>query len=180
MRKIAVVFVLLVMSASTLALLPGASEAATTCRSTWGSQGKESGATSLGDITGVRAGRHQCFDRLVIDLDGSAPGYRVGYVTSFVQDGSGATIPVSGGAILGIAVVAPAHDDHYNPTLRRSTVDAIDLTGYRTFRDVAFDGTFEGVSGFGLGVRARLPFRVFTVNGPGDGSRLIIDVAHRW
>jgi hypothetical protein len=32
----------------------------------------------------------------------------------------------------------------------------------------------------GLGVRARLPFRVFKLDGPGEGSRLVIDVAHQW
>jgi hypothetical protein len=49
-----------------------------------------------------------------------------------------------------------------------------------TFRQVVFDGTFEGQTQIGLGVRARLPFRVFTLAGPGGGSRLVIDVAHRW
>jgi hypothetical protein len=38
----------------------------------------------------------------------------------------------------------------------------------------------EGQTEIGLGVRARLPFRVFPLAGPGDGSRLVIDVAHRW
>jgi hypothetical protein len=28
----------------------------------------------------VRAGRHQCFDRLVLDSPGKADGYRVEYV----------------------------------------------------------------------------------------------------
>jgi hypothetical protein len=32
----------------------------------------------------------------------------------------------------------------------------------------------------GLGVRARLPFRAFVLAGPADGSRLVVDVAHRW
>lgn len=41
-------------------------------------------------------------------------------------------------------------------------------------------GTFEGYTSLGLGVRARLPFRVFALDGPGDGSRLVVDVAHRW
>ena len=45
---------------------------------------------------------------------------------------------------------------------------------------MAFAGTFEAVTQIGLGVRARLPFRVFTLDGPGNGSRLVIDVAHRW
>jgi hypothetical protein len=31
----------------------------------------------------------------------------------------------------------------------------------------------------GLGVRARLPFRAFTIQ-DATGSRLVIDVAHRW
>jgi hypothetical protein len=36
------------------------------------------------------------------------------------------------------------------------------------------------ITKIGLGVRARLPFRVFALAGPGGGSRLVIDVAHRW
>jgi hypothetical protein len=56
----------------------------------------------------------------------------------------------------------------------------VNVTGYSTFRQVAWAGTFEGQTTVGLGVRARLPFRVFTLAGPGSGSRLVIDVAHRW
>ena len=54
------------------------------------------------------------------------------------------------------------------------------MTGYSTFRQVVSAGTFEGYSSFGLGVRARLPFRVFVLDGPGTSSRLVVDVAHRW
>jgi hypothetical protein len=45
---------------------------------------------------------------------------------------------------------------------------------------VLFDGSFEGQTQLGIGVRARLPFRVFSLDGPGTGSRLVIDVAHQW
>ncbi|HET6919349.1 MAG TPA: hypothetical protein VFI46_07775 [Jiangellaceae bacterium] len=38
----------------------------------------------------------------------------------------------------------------------------------------------EGQTTLGLGVRARLPFRVFVLSGPADGSRVVIDVAPRW
>lgn len=58
--------------------------------------------------------------------------------------------------------------------------EALAVGGYDTFRQVAFLGTFEGETQIGLGVRARLPFRVFTLTGPGAGSRLVVDVAHRW
>jgi hypothetical protein len=45
---------------------------------------------------------------------------------------------------------------------------------------VASAGSFEGYTSLGLGVRARLPFQVFTLDGPGSGSRLVVDVAHFW
>ena len=57
---------------------------------------------------------------------------------------------------------------------------ATNVAGYQTFRQVADAGSFEGQTTVGLGVRARLPFRAFILAGPGDGSRLVVDVAHRW
>jgi hypothetical protein len=45
---------------------------------------------------------------------------------------------------------------------------------------VVYANSFEGSTSIGLGVRARLPFRAFTLDGPGSGSRLIVDVAHSW
>ena len=47
-------------------------------------------------------------------------------------------------------------------------------------RQVAWAGSFEGQTTIGLGVRARLPMRAFVLNGPGDGLRVVVDVAHRW
>ncbi len=54
------------------------------------------------------------------------------------------------------------------------------VTGFRTFRQVAGAGFYEGYTSEGLGVRARLPFRAFTLAGPGNTVRLVIDVAHAW
>jgi hypothetical protein len=51
----------------------------------------------------------------------------------------------------------------------------VNLTGYRTFRDARFVGSFEGDTQIGLGVRARLPFRVWVADG-----RIVVDVAHNW
>ncbi len=51
----------------------------------------------------------------------------------------------------------------------------VNLSGYRTFQDAEFAGSFEGQSQFGLGVRARLPFRALQLDG-----RLVVDVAHTW
>lgn len=57
------------------------------------------------------------------------------------------------------------------------------MCGFRTFRQVAWAGSFEGLTTVGLGVRARLPFRVFALSGipgPAQGARVVIDVVHRW
>jgi hypothetical protein len=155
------------------------------CGITWGSLTKSGGVMSGAPITGARAGRHECYDRLVVDLGpgpGQPAGFHVSYVSVVVQDGSGEPVLLAGGAFLQITVAAPAIDvdtgaPTYDPADDRH---AVNVAGFATFRQVAFLGTFEGITGFGLGVRARLPFRVFTLAGPGSGSRLVIDVAHRW
>ena len=156
---------------------------------TWGSAQKLGRATSVptppvpppSTVRDVRTGRQPCYDRLVVALRGTAPAYLVRYVTRVTEDGSGRVVPVRGGARLQVTVFAPAYDDEgdltYVPANRRELTN---VTGYRTFRQVAWAGTFEGNTDLGLGVRARLPFRVLQVAGPGTGSRLVVDVAHTW
>ena len=131
-------------------------------------------------VENLRTGRHGCFDRLVVDLEGDVDGYSVQYVNRVTELGSGHSVPLSGGADLQIVVNAAAYDDGEATYSPRNPSHAVDVDGYRTFEQVAFAGSFEGQTLIGLGVRARLPMRVFTLDGPGDSSRLVIDVAHRW
>lgn len=146
-----------------------------------GSLPKTSQARSVATLTGVRAGRHECFDRLVFDISGPVTGYHVGYVERVVMDGSGALVPLRGGAALNIILNAPAHDDAYSPTYQPADrAELADVRDYRTFRQVSWAGSFEGQTTVGLGVRARLPFQVHTLAGPGSGSRIVIDIAHSW
>ena len=165
---------------SSIGMLAAAPVSATGCSTNWGSIQKSADGSIGGHVTKVRTGRHRCYDRLVIDLDGPRPGYRVDYVDKLIQDGSGEVVPVKGGAIIGIVAIAPAYDDNGSATIDPTTVSATNVTGYKTFRDIEWAGSFEGRTSLGLGVRARLPFRVFTLAGPGHGSRLVIDVAHSW
>ena len=58
--------------------------------------------------------------------------------------------------------------------------ELVAVSGWQTFRQVAWAGSFEGYTTVGLGVRALLPFRVFVLDGPGSGSRVVVDVAHQW
>ncbi|WP_067474858.1 AMIN-like domain-containing (lipo)protein [Nocardia amamiensis] len=180
MRRLLLLIVSLVTFAG-LWIAPGPASAAPDCTATWGSLPKTSQTRSVATLTGVRAGRHECFDRLVFDIAGPVTGYHVGYVERVAMDGSGALVPLRGGAALSISLNAPAHDDAYNATYNPG--DRAELAGvrdYRTFRQVAWAGSFEGQTTVGLGVRARLPFQVHTLTGPGSGSRIVVDVAHTW
>ncbi|MEO5678723.1 MAG: hypothetical protein ABIS47_03545 [Acidimicrobiales bacterium] len=168
--------------------LPGSPADATShpyCGQAWGSRPKQLGTNDPGvpgnSLTGARAGRHECFDRLVFDLTGPASAYRVEYVAQVLSDGSGAPIPLRGGAFLSIVQGVAAHDLNGQPTYNPANrSEAVNVAGFTTFRQVAFGGTFEGVTTFGLGVRAKLPFRVSVLGGPGRGSRVVVDVSHRW
>lgn len=151
------------------------------CGQVWGSLPEHAGDMSGAVVTDVRSGRHSCFDRLVIDLNGDVIGHHVAYVSQVVADGSGDVVPTAGGARLSVTVTAATYDGNYRVRYApRDPQRVVDVSGYGTFRQVSWAGSFEGNTTFGLGVRARLPFRVFTLDGPGDGSRLVVDVAHRW
>ncbi|MCF6508613.1 hypothetical protein E9549_14535 [Blastococcus sp. MG754426] len=171
-----------------LGLLGPASAAARTpyCGLVWGSLPEAGAATAAGlTVTDVRAGRHACFDRLVVDLHGPATptGYSVRYVGAVQQEGTGDVVPLAGGAALEVVVHSPAHDRHGRATyLPPSRGEVVDVDGFRTLEQVAWAGSYEGRTTLGVGTRARLPFRTFTLVGaPGDDAvRLVIDVAHRW
>jgi hypothetical protein len=135
----------------------------------------------------VRAGRHECFDRLVVDLGGqdiSFGSYDVRYVPLVYSEGKGDPVPVRGDADLQIVLKAPAYDQHGNPTFAPANRnEVVGLAGYTTFRQLRWGGSFEGYTTLALGVRAQLPFRVFTLPGTpnsDDGPRMVIDVAHHW
>lgn len=173
--------------ALTPAGVPGAAPAAAPyCGITWGSLDRSDPDSRVGDgtLTGVRSGRHDCFDRVVVDLAG-VPAGKVGYAVSYVDavrsPGSGETVSLLGGARLQLQVTVPAYDSRGRATFApRDRTRVVDVTGYRTLRQVALAGSFEGETTLGVGVRARLPYRVLLLDGPGSGSRLVIDVAHRW
>ncbi|WP_448625404.1 AMIN-like domain-containing (lipo)protein [Geodermatophilus sp. URMC 64] len=156
------------------------------CGITWGSLDKSRSAGAGGYVDDVRAGRHACYDRLVIDIHGtrSYGTWHAGYVDEVLADPSGLPVPLRGGAFLQISLRAPTHTP--NGTLTYAPADdrhLVNVAGFRTFRQVALTGSFEGVTTIALGVRARLPFRVVALTGiPGtaNGTRVVLDVAHHW
>ncbi len=177
--SVTLVMAALLMSASPSGAAPGADTAAY-CGITWGSLPKAAGPSTspFSPLTNVRTGQHDCYDRMVFDLGGPASGYHVQYVAHVYTVGQGAVLPLGGGARLEIVLRAPANDTQGRITYDGRTggrLPRVDLTGYRTFRNARYGGSFEGVTVIGLSTRARLPFRVSKL-----GNRVVLDVAHQW
>ncbi|GAA3901634.1 hypothetical protein GCM10023084_62610 [Streptomyces lacrimifluminis] len=168
-------------AASTAGAAPAeGSRAAAACPTGWGSGAKGGGATGADHLTDIRTGRHECYDRIVFDVPGGDQiDFHVQYVDRFYADPSDQYIPVAGGAILDIRIGAWSYDlDAGVPTYPGKVgkpLPGVNISGYSTFRDTRFGGTFEGQTQVGLGVRARLPFRVIQLD-----DRVVVDVAHSW
>src|SRR4051812_28809508 len=93
---------LLLLAVSTVAVAgPTAVGAASSCAVIWGSLAKVDQHTSLAHLRNIRAGQHDCYDRLVFDIDGPARGYAVRYVPAVATIGSGGTVALRGGGLPG-------------------------------------------------------------------------------
>ena len=167
-RTVRVLLVLLLSLTGAAVAVPAS--AATACSTAWGSVPEERAGLDPGPLVAVRAGRLACWDRLVVEVEGPASGYSVRYVDVVTQDGSGNPVNVPGGARLQVVVHHPAWNTFAVP----------DVRGFATLRSVVPASSFEGYTTIGVGTRARLPFRVLTLAGPGTHSRVVLDVAHRW
>ncbi|MFI2761902.1 hypothetical protein ACH5A3_24035 [Streptomyces echinatus] len=187
MRRIGATMAALVLTGAGSVMAATAADAATpaaarvtACPTGWGSGAKGGATTGAVPLENVRTGRHDCFDRMVFDVPGSGSvGYYVRYVARLTQTATGRYIPVGGGAVLDVRVGAPAYDPETGtptyPGRVGRTLPGVNVSGYRTFKDTRYAGSFEGETQIGLGVRARLPFRVTQLPG-----RLVVDVAHNW
>ena len=124
-------------------------------------------------VLDLRHAQHARFDRVVIDLRGVRPGYRIGYTDRLTYDGSGLPVRLAGRTKMALALnPAYAHDDGGNTVYegpRRIRV------GYPTLKAIAFTGDYEGYVSFGFGTSRRAPYRVFVLDSP---KRLVIDWKH--
>jgi hypothetical protein len=124
-------------------------------------------------VVDLRTGEHGSFDRVVIDLRGKVPGYRVAYVKRLRYDGSGRRVALRGKRFIAVRLTpARAHNAagatvYAGPRLAR--------LGMPTLRGVAFTGDFEGVVSFGLALSHRAGYRVFVLHAP---NRLVVDLHH--
>lgn len=137
----------------------------------------DTGTASSGallSVTDMRIGRHDGFDRVVLELDGTGtPGWDVRYVDSASSQGSGEPIDVEGSAILQVVLTGVGYPDdtgveEYSGPRRRSIPET------ETVTEAVFDATFEGQTVAFVGTTAEVPFRVYLLEDP---VRVVLEVA---
>lgn len=130
----------------------------------------------MATLRSVRAAAHAGFDRVVFAFgpDDPAPGVDVGYGDGNppIACGSGEPLALREPlALLVSAQPARSHDDR-----GEATVEAADLPRpLSAVRSLTFTCAFEAELAWAVGVPARRPFRVFTLQNP---TRVVVDVQH--
>ncbi len=135
----------------------------------------DSSAGSLVGVTDVRIGRHDGFDRVVLEVGGEGtPGWDVRYVDAPGSQGSGDAVAVAGEAVLQVTVTGTGYP---GDTGVQEWAAAAPLRSGDTevVTEVVWDGTYEGTSVAFVGTAARSPFRVYLLDGP---TRVVLEVAH--
>ena len=122
-------------------------------------------------LVAVRAAHRGDVDRVVFEFRGGLPADRqVGYVDRLFAVGSGRRVHVAGQALLRVRFEpAAAHTDQGVPTAAPRRV-AFALPNVLT---AVRSGDFEAVTTYGLGLAARTPVRVTTLQAP---PRVVVEV----
>lgn len=127
-----------------------------------------------GQINDIRVGQHDCFDRVVIEVNTTdVVGFQVRYATYVSHVGSGREVPVAGGAVLRVDINAPA-------TVHNNVISYSWRGNWPALKQVASGGSLEGMTVFALGVDHKVPFEVYHLKGTTPNTmRVVIDIAHR-
>jgi hypothetical protein len=149
----------------------------------WTTGKKESDPYVKDELYNVRTGRHDCYDRIVFDINGPAEaGYHVSYVPLVTADGSGAPVKVDGRAFLQVIVHAWdfSHPQFGHRPGRKPWKVGDTLAkspSWKALREVKYAGAHEGQTTFAVGVSARTGFLVTTWREDAV-MHVIIDIAH--
>ncbi len=134
----------------------------------------EASADASVTVSEIRTGRHDGFDRVVLEVGGTGtPGWDVRYVDAATSQGSGEPVEVAGGAVLQVTVTGAGYP--YDTGVEEyAGVDPLPGQGTATVTEVAFDATFEGTTVAFVGTRSQAPFRVYALQDP---TRIVLEVA---
>ena len=124
-------------------------------------------------ITGIRSATHpECrYDRIVFDIPGQHPGYRIRYVTHVTGDPSGNPVTVPGGGTKFLLITLHPAQAHNNAGT--STVPKSATLKYPMLKGYVVTGDFEGYVSIALGLARTTMVRVGELSG-----RLYLDVRY--
>lgn len=126
------------------------------------------------EITGVRTGLHESYDRVVLDLTGDEPslGWLARLVDETFEDGSGRPVEVEGERFLELGVNGI---DWTTESPDRYDGDPVQGQGTEVVTEVVFGVLFEGQQQIFIGLREDTEYRIFSLSDP---ARIVIDVRH--
>jgi len=120
-------------------------------------------------LVDVRVGEHDGFDRVVLELSGTAtPGWGVAWSDEAVAEGTGDVVPLEGDHVLTINASGTAMPEpgSFEVPARLGPAGSV--------AEVQVNGWFEGYTQVFAGVEGdERPFRVFTLTDP---PRLVVDI----
>jgi hypothetical protein len=124
-------------------------------------------------VTDIRIGRHDGFDRVVLEVGGTGtPGWNAQYVDAANSQGSGEPIDVAGGAVLQVTLTGVGYP--YDTGLSEFSSSPVKGQGTEVVTEAFYDATFEGSSVTFVGTTERTPFRVYLLDSP---TRVVLEVA---
>lgn len=137
-------------------------------------RGEASGNASLSPEI-LRFGRHDGYDRLVLDLRGSGePGWLGEYVADPRMPGSGEPVDIEGDAFLQISVDGVVYPTEPGAT-EYAGQERFQPSSAGVIEEVVYGGVFEGQAEIYVGLSSDQPFRVFRTV---DGDSVVIDIQH--
>jgi hypothetical protein len=130
-------------------------------------------------LTAVRETSDGCVDHIVFDFKGKdpgPPGYSLTYGTPpFVQDGSGAPVPVAGKAFI-VVRLSPAYGYDFETGVQTyNGARRIAATGANHVTEVVETGDFEAVVTWVIGLDTKRPFTVEATGAP--AHQLVVTVS---
>ena len=127
----------------------------------------------------MRAGVHDGFDRIVLDITGTVeppgPGWRAAYTDTPTRDGSGLPVEIAGDSSLVLTVNGMAYPEPGDPVYDDGDF-GLDTHRLGAVVEVIRATPFEGQLDVYLGITGEpRPYRTFLLQDP---MRLVIDVQH--
>ncbi|MCU1455466.1 MAG: hypothetical protein JWN46_3612 [Acidimicrobiales bacterium] len=174
MHRTIAVATLALASSLTVAPAAGAHTAAAPCSIGWGSLGKAQAGHTTGQIVAHGASQSACYDRFMIQVRGQVTGYYARYASEVDYVGTPFAMPLRGAAFIHLQVAS-----RLMAGVATLGGDLAPVPTYSAFRQLSYAGSQAGLVHYGLGMRARLPFRITVVRGM-IFSYLVVDVAHHW